>query len=347
MRDRGYVEGQNLDLQRRSLEGKAELGPEVMGDLVRRKVDVIVAGANPSIAAAKRATATIPIVMVGSVDPLGAGFIASFARPGGNITGTTSDAGMEVMGKQLQLLHEALPHVRRVAYVGTKPDWASERGRSAQAAARALGLTLVLAENTPGDYTRAFTAIAREHAEAFITSPTGDHFTHRSRLAEAALKNRVPSMSFSVPRKSFFCAWTPAGNPAAAARPPAARRNFRLGSLLLIQRSQVSHDILYLFGREQGLAPKRGGHPAQSFGPIVRRHDGRRVQLARIHDALAQLRLGPSRFYCAVCSMGNAVFLASPPQLRISGLKTSVFWIGIEPPSRAWRPYTRDLNSPA
>ena len=194
MRALGYVEGQNLDLQRRSLEGNAELGPEVIGDLVRRKVDVIVAGANPAIAAAKRATATIPIVMVGSVEPLGAGFIASFARPGGNVTGFTSDTGPEVMGKQLQLLHEALPHVRRVAYVGTKPDWASERGRSAQAAARALGLTLVLAEHTPGDYTRAFTAIAREHADALITSPSGDHFTHRSRLAEAALKNRVPSM---------------------------------------------------------------------------------------------------------------------------------------------------------
>jgi len=194
MRDRGYVEGKNLELHRRSLEGNAEQGPQIMAELIRLKVDVIVAGANPSIAAARRATAAIPIVMVGALDPLGAGFIASLAQPGGNVTGTTSDTGMEVTGKQLQLLHEALPHIRRVAYIATRSDWVSERGQSAQAAARALGLTLILAENTPGDYTKAFAAIVREHADALITSPTGDHFTHRSRLAEVALKNKIPSM---------------------------------------------------------------------------------------------------------------------------------------------------------
>ena len=194
MRSHGYLEGQNFDLQRRSLEGKNELGPEIIAELVRRKVDVIVAGGNPAIAAAKQATASIPIVMVNAVDPVGAGFIASLARPGGNVTGITSDTGPDVVGKQLQLLKEALPNIRRVAYVGTKGDWASERGQSAQAAARALGLTLVLAEHGPGDYTNTFTVIERERADALITSNTTFHMTNRSGLAEAALKRKVPSM---------------------------------------------------------------------------------------------------------------------------------------------------------
>lgn len=194
MRDRGYLEGQNLDLQRHSLEGKIQLGPEVMAELLRRKVDVIVAAGNPAIAAAKQATASIPIIMINAVAPVGAGFVASLARPGGNITGVTFDTGPDLVAKQLQLLQQALPRVRRVAYLGTKEDWASERGQSAQAAARALGLTLILAEHGLGDYTDAFTAIQREHADALITSTTPFHFTHRSRLADAALKKKVPSM---------------------------------------------------------------------------------------------------------------------------------------------------------
>ena len=194
MRDRGYLEGQNLDLQRRSLEGKVELGPEIMAELVRRKVDVIVASSNPAIAAAKRATASIPIVMINTVDPVEATFIASLTRPGGNVTGLTSDTGPEFVGKQLQLLKEALPHVRRIAYVGTKADWAGERGQSAQAAARVLGLSLILAEHGLGDYSGAFTVIERERADALITSTTPHNFTHRSLLAQAALKGRMPSM---------------------------------------------------------------------------------------------------------------------------------------------------------
>jgi putative ABC transport system substrate-binding protein len=194
MRDRGFVEGKNLDLQRRSLEGKPELGPAMMAELAGRKVHAIVAGGNPAIAAATRATATIPILMCNSVDPLGAKFIASLSRPGGNVTGMTSDTGSELMGKQLQLLHEALPHARRVAYVGTKADWAGERGKSSQAAARALGLTLVLAEHGLGDYTSSFAVIAREQADALISATTPHNFTHRSHLATAALRQKVPSM---------------------------------------------------------------------------------------------------------------------------------------------------------
>jgi putative tryptophan/tyrosine transport system substrate-binding protein len=195
MRNLGYREGQNLDLQRRSLEGKDQLGPEIMAELVRHNVEVIIAAGNPAIAAARRATASIPIVMVQTLDPVGAGFIASLARPGGNVTGFTADTGSNAVGKQLQFLQEALPRVRRVAYVGTKADWASERGQNAQAAARALVLNLFLAEHSLGDYSNTFNMIERERADALITSTTTHHFANRNLLAEAALRKKVPSMA--------------------------------------------------------------------------------------------------------------------------------------------------------
>ena len=194
LRDRGYVEGKNLELSRGSLEGRTDAGAQVYADLVRSKVDVLVAGGNPAIAAARRATTTIPIVMINSVDPLGAKFVASLARPGGNVTGITSDPGPDVAGKQLQLLRDALPHVRRVAYIGTKAEWESERGQGMQATARSLGLTLLLAEYAMGDYANAFAVIARERADALITSQHPNHLAHRKLLADLALQNKVPSM---------------------------------------------------------------------------------------------------------------------------------------------------------
>jgi ABC-type uncharacterized transport system substrate-binding protein len=194
LRQRGYVDGKNLDLQRASLEGKADAGARIFADLVRNDADVLVAGGNPAIAAARRATRTVPIVMINSVDPTGAKFVSALARPGGNITGLTSDPGPDVAGKQLQLLREALPHVRRVAYIGTRAEWQSERGQGMQATARSLGLTLLLAEYGGGDYSNAFDVIVRERTEALITSPHPDHLAHRRRLAELALKYKVPSM---------------------------------------------------------------------------------------------------------------------------------------------------------
>ncbi|HEX6528652.1 MAG TPA: ABC transporter substrate-binding protein [Burkholderiales bacterium] len=194
LRDSGYREGKNLELQRGSLEGNTDAGTSVYADLVRRKADVLVAGGNPAIAAALRASRTIPIVMINSVDPVGAKLVASLARPGGNLTGLTSDPGPDVAGKQLQLLRDTLPKVRRVAYVGTKVEWDSERGRGTRATARSLGLDLILAEYAIGDYGNAFAVITRERADALITSPHPNHLAHRRALAELALKHKVPSM---------------------------------------------------------------------------------------------------------------------------------------------------------
>lgn len=114
LRELGYVEGKNIIVERRFAWGKQERLPELAAELVSLKVDVIVTGGNPVIAAVRKATAMIPIVMGASRDPVGAGFIASLARPGGNITGLTNDTGLEIVGKYLELLQEAVPNISRV-----------------------------------------------------------------------------------------------------------------------------------------------------------------------------------------------------------------------------------------
>jgi ABC-type uncharacterized transport system substrate-binding protein len=120
LREHGYVEGQNVILERRYGEGRVERMVEIATELARMKVDVIVTSTDPAISAIKRQTRSIPIVMVGASDPVGTGFIASLARPGGNITGT-SRMSTELSRKRLELLREAVPHISRVA-VMWNPD---------------------------------------------------------------------------------------------------------------------------------------------------------------------------------------------------------------------------------
>src|SRR6202171_1252388 len=115
LRELGYVEGRNVVFERRFAEGRQERLPALAAELVRLDVDVIVTGSNPVIAAVKQATATIPVVMASSRDPVGAGFVESLARPGGNITGLANEPAPEVLGKNLELLKEAVPRASRVA----------------------------------------------------------------------------------------------------------------------------------------------------------------------------------------------------------------------------------------
>ncbi len=171
MRALGYVEGRNLILERRSVEGRGlERVADIVAELVRLKVDVIVTVANPMIREAKRVTTVVPIVMVGVSAPVEDGLVASLAHPDGNVTGLTSDTGPEIEGKRLELLREALPGVSRVAYIAFKGYWENEWGKSAQTAARALGLTLLLAEQQLNDYTGAFAFIDRERPDAIIVT---------------------------------------------------------------------------------------------------------------------------------------------------------------------------------
>jgi ABC-type uncharacterized transport system substrate-binding protein len=115
LRDLGYVEGQNVLFEGRFADGRQERIPSLAAELVRLKVDVIVTGSNPVIAAVKRATSTIPVVMAVSRDPVGANFVASLARPGGNVTGLANDPAVEIQGKNLEFLKEVVPRLSRVA----------------------------------------------------------------------------------------------------------------------------------------------------------------------------------------------------------------------------------------
>jgi len=132
LRALGYVEGQNLILERRSAEGRYERFGEIVAELVRLKADVIVTGSTQPAQTAKAVTTTVPIVMAASVDPVGDGIVQSLARPGGNITGLTSVAGPEIEAKRLELLKAMLPGISRVAYLGSKEnkDWKRPWGQS-------------------------------------------------------------------------------------------------------------------------------------------------------------------------------------------------------------------------
>jgi putative ABC transport system substrate-binding protein len=196
LRERGYVEGQNVIIERRYAQAALDEIPALAAELVRLKVDVIVTATDPAIAAVKRETQTIPIVMAASADPVGTGFVATLARPGGNITGL-SRMSPELMGKCLELLKEAVPSIARVAIV-----WNPEiRGgvldyNETANAARRLRLHLQSVElGRAEDFDRAFSAITKENASALIV-PAGNPvlFANRGRIAGFALKNRLPSM---------------------------------------------------------------------------------------------------------------------------------------------------------
>jgi len=174
LRELGYVEGQNIAIEYRSAEGKSERLPGLAAELVRLKVDVIVAAAPPATEAAKRATSTIPIVFAVSGDPVAAGLVASLARPGGNITGLASIAA-EVVGKQLELLKGVAPKVSRVAVLQnpSNPGHALMLPQ-AEGAARALGVQLqVLKARTPSEIEAAFTAMGSQRAGASLSCGMG------------------------------------------------------------------------------------------------------------------------------------------------------------------------------
>ena len=196
LRALGYVEGQNLILERRAAEGRIERLGDIVADLVRLQVDVIVTVSTPTAQAAKAVTSTVPIVMATSADPVGDGIVQSLARPGGNITGLSLAIGPEIEAKRLELLGEMLPGVSRVAFLSSKEDWESPSGKSVRTAAQALGMMLVLAEHTPNQYTDAFTLISRTRSEALFVSWGPTSFVNRGLIVEFATRERLPSTFF-------------------------------------------------------------------------------------------------------------------------------------------------------
>ncbi len=195
LRDLGYVEGQNIAIEYRFAEGKAERLPDLAAELVRLKVDVIVAPNPPGALAAKNATTTIPIVMAIAGDPVGLGLVASLARPGGNVTGL-SNVSVELAPKQLQLLKQAVPKVSRVAVLWNPGNKANALSfRELEVAARSLGVQLQpLEAQSPDDFDSAFAAMTRERAGALVVFPDALVLLHQRRIVDLAAKRRLPAM---------------------------------------------------------------------------------------------------------------------------------------------------------
>jgi len=195
LRELGYFEGQNIAIEPRYADGNLTRLPDLAGELVRLKVDVIVVGGSTATRAAKNASKLIPIVMAHGSDPVELGYVASLARPGGNITGLTHLAP-ELGGKRLELLKEVLPKLLRVAVL-TDPGTQGHgpQIKELEAAARALGLQLRPAEvRKPNELESAFSAMTTGRARAFIglQQPTLDRL--RERIVDLAAKNRLPAM---------------------------------------------------------------------------------------------------------------------------------------------------------
>ena len=199
LRELGYIEGENIAFQYRYSEGKLDRLSELAGELVRLKVDIIVvSGGDPEIRAAKNATKTIPIVMVGvGTDPVKAGFVESLARPGGNLTGITN-LGRELGGKRLELLKEAVPKVSSVAvlYDPAAQGTAHEVKEGLSVAARALGLTVQSWEVRDVDgLEKVFTALNKQRPDGLFVPGGGRQIrAHLQRIVGFELKSRLPAM---------------------------------------------------------------------------------------------------------------------------------------------------------
>ena len=196
LRDLGWIEGQNIVIDYRFADGNVDRLPDLAAELVRLRVDVIVAGATAAVIAAKNATRTIPIVMFLAVDPVGSGLVASLARPGGSITGLTVTVGRGIYGKQLELLKDVLPRLSRVAILVNPTDPLSAHAvRETESAARALGLQRQVVEiRDPGEFDNAFAALTTARPDAIFVLPESMFYQHRARLAHLAAKSRLPAM---------------------------------------------------------------------------------------------------------------------------------------------------------
>jgi putative tryptophan/tyrosine transport system substrate-binding protein len=201
LRELGYIEGQNIAIEYRYSEGKRDRAPELAAELVRLKVDIIVvAGGETWIRAAKNATKTIPIVMVGlGIDPVKAGLVKSLARPGGNVTGLTA-LGRELGGKRLELFKEAVPKISRVAvlYDPGNPSNVLEVKEDLPIAAGALKLTIQPWEIRDADgFDRVFAALNKQRPDGLVVTGGTVMRPNRKRIAGFALKSRLPSVSSS------------------------------------------------------------------------------------------------------------------------------------------------------
>jgi putative tryptophan/tyrosine transport system substrate-binding protein len=196
LRERGWIDRQNISFEYRWADGKYERLPQLAAELVTLKVDVILGATTPLIRAVKDTTKDIPIVMVGIIDPVGAGFVSSLARPGGNVTGLTYTAGPEIVGKQLELIKQVVPDLAHVAVL-TNPanDAHGPLLKAAETAGRVLRVRVQpFGATDPRDLDSAFAAMTTERVRALLVLSDAGFYTHRGRIVELATKNRLPTI---------------------------------------------------------------------------------------------------------------------------------------------------------
>jgi putative tryptophan/tyrosine transport system substrate-binding protein len=196
LRRLGYIEGKNLIIERYSAEGHHERYADLAREIVARNPDVIVTGTNPVVIAFKAATSTIPVVAF-MLDPLHAGLVTSLARPGGNLTGITLDPGIEIWGKRLELLKEAIPSTAKAAFLGMRDGWEGSSGQVLRDAGGRLGISLAFMlpqKGTPAEIERVFAAMEQQRPDAVLVSGEGDLYANRQLIVELAEKNRLPAM---------------------------------------------------------------------------------------------------------------------------------------------------------
>jgi putative tryptophan/tyrosine transport system substrate-binding protein len=198
LRRRGYAEGPNVVVERFSGQGRADYYPELVRDVVRSKPDVILAVTSRLVLDFKAATATIPVVgMMG--DPVGWGIVSSLAHPGGNITGVSADAGLEMWGKRIELLKAVAPRVSRAGFLFSRRIWDAPYGAMVREATSKAGVSLIgppldapLAE---AEYRRVFAAMMHEGAEALLVGDQPENFTNRRLIVELTEMGRLPAIS--------------------------------------------------------------------------------------------------------------------------------------------------------
>jgi putative tryptophan/tyrosine transport system substrate-binding protein len=195
LRELGYIDGQNLVIEHRFAEGKLERLPGLAQELVQLGVDALVAGSPPAVRAAKDATRTIPIVMLLSYsDPVELGFVASFGRPGGNITGVVLAAEPTIAGKRLELIKDAIPRATRIAVLATGEVQSRTQAQWAERVAPSLAVKLVVVELRSADYDRAFATMVAERADALSIVASVILSTDVERIIQLAAKHRLPTI---------------------------------------------------------------------------------------------------------------------------------------------------------
>jgi putative tryptophan/tyrosine transport system substrate-binding protein len=196
LRRLGYVEGENLIIERYSADGNHDRYAPIARQIVSSSPQLIVTGTSPVVTAFKETASTIPLVAF-MLDPLKAGLVTNLARPGGNLTGITLDAGVEIWGKRLELLSEAVPSIARVAFLGMRGGWGGSSEQVLRDAAERLGVALSLMlppEGTSSEIERVFAAMAEQRPDAVLVSGEGDLYANRLLIVELAEKNRLPAM---------------------------------------------------------------------------------------------------------------------------------------------------------